>query len=224
MKISPMDKDFILFRCLHNGLINPSNIDSMTGEQLDRNKKFLTRIIDAYDSCAMLVWEDDNVVAHARFYPQKIYDRFKFCCHDPNYAITQEIADMELPPITNLEEWILRITCFFVHKDYRGQGLSHKLIEAIIEWAKENNWTSIRCYAYQDNYWLASEMCTPMLSTYSKYGFKKIGIVKLPEVENYLQQMKHGEFGAEKKQGFDKFCGDKDLSELVDLYEIELML
>ena len=224
MKICPMDKDFILFRCLHNGLVSPSNIESLPREQLDRNKKFLTRLVDAYASCAMLAWEDDYVVAHARFYPQMIYDRFKFCCHDPTYAITQEIAEMELPPLTNPAERILRITCFFVHRDYRGQGLSHKLIDAIIKWAKNNNWKSIRCYAYQDNYWLASEMCTPMLSTYSKHGFKKIGIVTLPEVKDFLQQMKNGELGAEKKQEFEKFCGDEDLSELADLYEIERQL
>jgi hypothetical protein len=36
--------------------------------------------------------------------------------------------------------------------------------------------------------------------------------------------MKNGELGAEKKKEFEKFCGDKDLSELVDLYEIERQL
>ncbi len=28
MKICPMDKDFILFRCLHNGPLSPSNIEA----------------------------------------------------------------------------------------------------------------------------------------------------------------------------------------------------
>ena len=231
MNICPMDKDFILYRCLHDGPLSPSNIEtksmnigSLTREQLDRNKKFLTRLVNAYGSCAMLAWEDDYVVAHARFYPQIIYDRFKICCHGPNYAITQEIEEMELPPLKNQAERILRITCFFVHKDYRGQGLSHKLIDAILKWAKNNNWKSVRCFAYQDNYWLASEMCTPMLRAYSKHGFKKIGIVTLPEVKDFLQQMKNGELGVEKKKEFEKFCGDKDLSELVDLFEMERQL
>ena len=223
-----MDKDFILFRCLHNGPLSPSNIEakhmdigSLSKEQIDRNKKFLARLVDAYGSCAMLAMEDDSVVAHARFYPQIIYDRFTICCQDPNHAITQEIAAMELPPLSNQAERILRITCFFVHKDYRGQGLSHKLIDAILKWAKNNSWKSVRCFAYLDDYWLASEMCTPMLRTYSKHGFKKIGVVKIPEVKDFLQQMKNGEFGAEKKQEFEEFYGDRDLSELVDLYEIE---
>ena len=231
MKICAMDKDFILFRCLHDGPLNPSNIEtksmtigSLPREQLDRNKKFLSHLVDAYSSCAMLAVEDDSVVAHARFYPQNIYDQYKICCHDPKHAITQEIAEMEFPPLANQAERILRITCFFVHKDYRGQGLSHKLINAILKWAKNNSWKSVRCFAYMNNYWLASEMCTPMLRTYSKHGFKKIGIVRIPEVKDFLQQMKNGELGTEKKKEFEKFCGDRDLSELVDLYEIERQL
>ena len=231
MKIYPMNKDFILFRCLHNGPLSPSNIETksmniacLTKEQIERNKKLLRRLIDTYGSCAMLAMEGDSVIAHARFYPQIIYNRFKFCCHDPKHVITQEMVEMNLPPLTNPTERILRITCFFVHKDYRGQGLSHKLIDAILKWAKNNSWKSVRCFAYLDNYWLASEMCTPMLRTYSKHGFKKIGIVTIPEVKDFLQQMKNGELGAEKKKEFEKFCGDKDLSELVDLYEIERQL
>ena len=231
MKICPMDKDFILFRCLHNGPLSPSNIEtksmnivSLPKEQLDRNKKFLARLVDAYGSCAMLAMENDSVVAHARFYPQIIYDQFTICCQDPNYAITQEIAEMELPPLANQAERILRITCFFVYTDYRGQGLSHKLIDAILKWAKNNSWKSVRCFAYLDNYWLASEMCTPMLHTYSKHGFRIIGTVMIPEAKDLLQQMKNGELGAERKNEFEKYCGNKDLSEFATFYEIERQL
>ena len=226
-----MSKDFILFRCLHDGPLSPSNIEtksmnigSLSKKQLDRNKKLLTRLIDAYGSCAMLAMEGDSVIAHARFYPQIIYNRFKFCCHDPKHIITQEMVEMNLPPLTNPTERILRITCFFVHKDYRGQGLSHKLINAILEWAKNNGWKSVRCFAYQDSYWLASEMCTPMLRTYSKHRFKKIGTVKIPEARDLLQQMKNGELGAEKKKKIEESCGNKNLSKFATFYEIERQL
>ena len=46
----------------------------------------------------------------------------------------------------------------------------------------------------------------------------------MPEVKDLLEQMKNGALGAEKKKRFEKFCGDKDLSELADLYEIERQL
>ena len=231
MKICPMNKDFILFRCLHDGLLNPSNIEansmniaSLLKEQFDRNKKFLSRLITAYGSCAMLAMEGDSVVAHARFYPQIVYDQFNLCCHDPNHAITQDMVEMKLPPLTNLSDRVLRITCFFVHRDYRGQGLSHKLIDAILKWAKNNNWKSVRCFAYPDNYWLSSEMCTPMLRTYSKHGFRKIETVMIPEAKDLLKQMISGELGAERKIKIEKFYDNKDLSEFATFYEIERQL
>ena len=227
MKFCPMNKDFVLFCCLHCGLLSPASIEekcSLPKGQSNRNKKFLARLIDAYGSCAMLAMEGDSVVAHARFYPQILYDQFNFCCHDPNYAITQEMVKMELPPLPNLSDRVLRITCFFVHSDYRGQGLSHKLIDAILEWAKNNAWKGVRCLAYQDNYWLSSEMCTPMLRTYSKHGFRKIETVMIPEAKDLLQRMKSGELGAERKKKIEKICGSKDLLELATLYEIERQL
>jgi GNAT superfamily N-acetyltransferase len=172
----------------------------------------------------MLAMEGDSVVAHARFYPEIIYNQFQFCCQDPNHAITQEMTEMKLPPLENPAERILRITCFFVHKDYRGLGLSHKLIETILEWAKINMWKSVRCFAYPDNYWLSSEMCTPMLRTYSKHGFRKIETVMIQEAKELLQQMKNGELGAERKKKIEKICGNKDLSEFATFYEMERQL
>ncbi len=227
MKLCPMKKDFILFCCLHCGLLSPSSIEekcSLPKGQSNRNKKLLARLIDTYGSCAMLAMEGDSVVAHARFYPETIYNQFEFCCQDPNHAITQEMVEMNLPPLTNLAERILRITCFFVHKDYQGQGLSHKLIDAILEWAKNNSWKSVRCFAYPDNYWLSSEMCTPMLRTYSKHGFRKIETVMIPEAKDLLQQMKNGELGAERKKEIEKICGNKDLLEFATFYEMERQL
>ena len=227
MKLCPMNQDFILFCCLHGGLLSPASIEEKCGlpkEQLNRNKKLLARLIDAYGSCAMLAMEGESVVAHARFYPQAIYNQFAFCCQDPNHAITQEMVEMKLAPLVNPAERILRITCFFVHKDYQGQGLSHQLIDAILEWAKNHAWKSVRCFAYPDNYWLSSEMCTPMLRTYSKHGFRKNGTVMIPEAKDLLQQMKNGALGPERKREFEKHCGDKDLSEFATFYEIERQL
>jgi len=186
--------------------------------------KLLARLIDAYGSCAMLAMEGDSAVAHARFYPEIIYNQFEFCCQDPNHSITQKMVEMKLPPLVNPAERILRITCFLVHEDYRGQGLSHKLIDAILEWAKNNAWKSVRCFAYPDNYWLSSEMCTPMLRTYSKHGFRKIGTVMIPEAKDLLQQMKNGELGAKRKKEIDKLCDNKDLSEFATFYELERQL
>jgi GNAT superfamily N-acetyltransferase len=131
---------------------------------------------------------------------------------------------MKLPPLGNPAERILRITCFFVHKDYQGQGLSHKLIDAVLKWAKSNAWKSVRSLAYPDSYWLSSEMCTPMLRTHGKHGFRVIGTVMIPEAKDLLQRMKTGEFGSERRKEVEKLCSDKDLSEFATFYEMERRL
>ena len=227
MKLCPMNKGFILYCCLHCGVLSPPNIEekcTLPKAQSNRNKKLLARLIDAYGSCAMLAMEGDSVVAHARFYPQLISNKFQFCCQDPNPAIAQEMLDMKLPPLADPAQRVLTINCFLVHEDYRGQGLSHKLIDAIVEWAKNNAWKSIRCFAYPDNYWLSSEMCTPMLRTYTKHGFRRIGTVMIPEAKDLLQRMRNGEFGPERKKQLEELCGTKDLAEFATFYEIERQL
>ena len=227
MKISHMNADFILYCCLHCGPVNASTIDekcTLPDDQAARNKQFLTRVVETYGSCGMLVEEKGLVIAHARFYPHFIHDQFDFCCHDPNHMITEEMVRMELPRLEKLKERSLRITCFFVHADYRGQGLSHKLIAAILEWAKANEWQRIRCFASYNNHFLASEFCTPMLQTYKKFGFKQLKVVTMPELTDFLEKMKEGEFGKEKKEGFEKYLSQKNISDLVNLYEMECRL
>lgn len=236
MRICPMGRDLILFRCVHFGPIGPSNIEEIPPEisgvpkeQFERNKKFLGRIIDAYGSCAMLAVDGDRVVAHARFYPQIIYDRQFFCCQDPQHAATQQMVEMDLPTVESPADRIVRIACFLVHKDYRGRGLNHALLDGVLEWARAHDWKAVRAWASPDNYWLACQTCVPMLRTYSKHGFQKVKTSppsEFPssEVVKLLTAIREGEFGDERKKEFEEFCGGQDLSELAVLHEVERSL
>lgn len=231
MRIVPMEKAFVLARCIHCGPLSAANIEEMRSsepalskEQFDRNKQFLTRLIDVYGSCAMLAMDGDLVVAHARFYPQAICDQCQFCCQDPTYPITQQMVEMDLPALENRDERILRIDCFLVHENYRGQGLSHAVIEAILDWAKEHDWKAVRAYAAPENYWLSSQICQPMLRTYAKHDFQTIETAPSPEVKECLTKFRDGELGDEKKKEFEKFCGGQDLSDLAVLHTVERRL
>jgi ribosomal protein S18 acetylase RimI-like enzyme len=234
MKICPMDKAFILFRCVHFGPLGLSNIEKMSmnvpglsEEQFDRNKKFLARLIDIYGSCAMLAIEGDLVVGHARFYPQIIFDlagQRHICCQEPRFAVTQQMVEMELATIENPANRILRIHCWLVHKDYRGWGLSHALLDGILEWAQSHNWKVVRASAAPDNYWVASQACAPMLRTYIKHGFQKIKTVPSPEVEEILMKFQEGKLGIKGKKEFEKFCAGEDLSKLAVFHEVECRL
>lgn len=231
MKISPMNKSFILFRCIQFGLLGPSNIEKkiinvkgLTKEQLVRNKKYFTRLIDAYGSCAMLALDGGLVVGHARFYPQVICEKYQFCCQDPKNAITQDMVDTVLPAIENPEDRILRVNCFLVHKDYRGQGLTHLLIANIIEWAETHKWKIVRAYASPDDYKFSYCICAPMLRSYIKHGFRKIKTVRLSEMKELLPKIQSGELGIKRKKEFEKFSAGKNLSDLEIYYEVELQL
>ncbi len=230
MKITPMDKSFYLFRCIHVGPLSPSNIEKMKGLSkglLDRNKKFLARLTDTYGSCAMSAMEKGFVVAHARFYPQIIFElagKEYICCQEPKFAPTQQMVEMVLPEMDNITDRTLRIHCWHVHKDYRSQGLSHALLDGILQWAQNHGWKVVRASAASDNYWVSSQACTLMLHTFIKRGFQKTKTVPSPELRERLMKFRKGEFGIEGKKEFEKFCGEEDLSKLAVHYEVECQL
>ncbi len=235
MRICPMDESFVLYRCAHFGPLSPSNIETLPHEipglpegQFERNRQFLGRLIDAYGSCGMLAMDGDSVVGHVRFYPQVICDQHKFCCQEAAYAISQEMAEMELPALENRADRVLRIDCILVHKDYRGQGLSHALLDGVLEWAREHDWTTVRAWASPDNYWLASQICAPMLRTYLKHGFQKVDIATSSDMSNLIRELlvniRDGKLGIEKQKEFERYCSEQDLSELAVYHEVECRL
>ncbi len=181
MKVEPMDKTFVLYRCLHAGLLSPSNIELKSANapglpkaQTDRNNVFLSRLIDAYGSCAMLAVEGEYVVGYARFYPEIVYSlagRKHICCQDQRSPITSDMVEMKMPQRDVLTNRTLRINCWFIHGDYRNRGLSHLLLQSILEWAHQYGWATVRASAAINDFWVASQACTLMLRTYEKHGF-----------------------------------------------------
>jgi GNAT superfamily N-acetyltransferase len=234
MKIVPMDKKFVLYRCLHAGLLSPSNIElrstnvpGLPKEQIDRNKMLLTRLVDTYGTCAMLAVEGEYVVGYARFYPDIVYGlagRKHICCQDRQSPITSEMAEMEIPKYDSLTDRTLRINCWFIHGDYRNRGLSHLLLQSILDWAYDHGWKTVRASAAVDNYWVASQACALMLHTYEKHDFKKISTNPSAGLRDYLTQFKQGKFGVARQQELERHCREEDLSEIAVYHTVECAL
>jgi GNAT superfamily N-acetyltransferase len=234
VKIVPMDNTFILYRCLHAGLLSAANIEQMSTnvpglprEQTRLNERFLRRLNDVYGSCAMLAMEGEYVVGYARFYPTVIYDlasREHICCQGSQFWPTAEMVGMAMPRFEDLEGRTLRISCWFIHGDYRNRGLSHRLLQGIIEWADVHGWAMVRASAAFNDHWIASQACTLMLRTYEKHGFHKIKTDIAPELEDYLAQMQEGRFGDAKQRAFEEHCGGKDLSMIAVNHTVERKL
>lgn len=234
MKIEPMGKDLVLYRCLHAGLLSPSNIEQkstnipgLPKEQIDRNKVFLTRLIETYGSCAMLAIDGEYVVGHTRFYPEIVYSnsgKKHICCQDTASPVTVDMTEMEMPKVGDMADRTLCISCWFIHADYRNRGLSHALLQRIVEWARDHGWATIRSSAAADNFWVASQACTPMLHTYEKHGFRKIRTDPSPDLEEFLTHVQQGKFGVERQKGFEKHCGKCELSEIAIYHTVERTL
>lgn len=226
-----MTKDFILYRCIHVGPLGPENINKFTEkdkrstrDMFTRNKKFFKRLVETYGSCAMLAMENDLVIAHTRFYPQvisKLTGKNDMCCQQQEYATTQKMIEMDLPRIKELTDRSLRIHCWHIHKDYRNKGLSHTLLDAIIDWAKAQGWKTILASAGVNDPWVASLSCAPMLRTYLKHNFQVVTMVQSPELLDYLKKFSNGEYGAEGKKKFEKSCAGENLSQAAVYYKIK---
>ena len=234
MKIIPITKDFIVYRCIHVVPLSPENIDKFTEkdkqptkEMFARNKQFFKRIIETYGSCAMLAIENEKVIAHTRFYPliiSELTGQENMCCQQPEYSPTQRMAEMDLPSFEKLKDRTLKIYCWHIHKDYRNQGLSHVLLDAIIEWAKEHKWKTIFASAGVNDPWVASKSCSPMLRTYLKHGFEIMDTVESPELTDYLKKFRDGDFGIEGKEKFEKSLAGKNISQAAIYYKLKIDL
>ena len=165
--IKPMNEQFILWRCLHGGVINRQNIDSPNNDiQLNwqdiklRNLSFLKSLIFTYGSCALLAFDGDSVIAAIRFYP-KFLCRFSdsgtgFCLQQSFTSIlfTENIKQYLLP-VEKLKDKTLFIHCMFIASSretsykYRRKGLATNMVQDLIKWAQSKGWEAIEVDAYE---------------------------------------------------------------------------
>lgn len=165
--IRPMDRDFLLWRCLHGGPLSAENLDAPPEvEGMDwaalrgRNLPLLALLTETYGSCAMLAWDGDLVVGYARFYPQPVWDLTAaghMCLQQfaPN-GPSAELAAQRLPPLSELTDRTLRVHCLMTgspqqrENPYRRKGLGTRLVRALIDWATTQGWAAIEATAYEE--------------------------------------------------------------------------
>jgi len=63
----------------------------------------------------------------------------------------------------------------FVKPEHRGKGISQKIIEKLVTWAKSKNFNELRLDAYDDN--------LSAIKAYEKFGFKKHLVEMRIEIE-----------------------------------------
>jgi GNAT superfamily N-acetyltransferase len=165
--IKPMADDFILWRCLHHGPLSPANIAQLPAKgklpftlMQSRNIPLLEKLIRLYGSCAILARDGDLVVGVVRFYPKDIWQMkgAGYLCLQQEHPAgpAAGFPSQEFPHRRDLKEPLLKVHCLMVASPGRGknpylrQRIGSRMIQALIQWARENNWHHIEADAWED--------------------------------------------------------------------------
>jgi hypothetical protein len=199
--IEPMNKDLLLWRCLHNGPISSGNIESpASNPAVDwsrirrRNLPLLTKLTDTYGACAIVARDGDQVIATLRFYPKalcRVSDEggVGFCLQQyPPAGPTDDRAADDFPPPDSIEDKTLFVHCLFVAappdepERYRRKGLMSEMVLELIHWAVAHQWDAIEAIAYEDLPCLYAISGVAGRRFWEKLGFRVVA----QDVEPYL--------------------------------------
>ncbi len=123
------------------------------------NKQFLKQIVESGKIPGILAYLNGKPVGWCSVAPRQ---DFPVLGRSPT-----------LKPIDDQPVW--SIVCFFVSKPYRRGGLTHLLIKAAIEYAKEHGARIIEAYPIDPNAKsIEYERYSGLITTFEKAGFKEV--------------------------------------------------
>lgn len=137
--------------------LSKSEFESSKG---DGNKDLMKNLVRAREPIGIIGFKDDNPVAWCAVAPREKYKRLE--------------KSRALKPIDEKKVW--SISCFFIAKPYRRQGLSVKLLEATIAYAKDLGANIVEAYPIETKNKTTPDVFawTGILSSFEKAGFKEM--------------------------------------------------
>jgi hypothetical protein len=169
LTVKTMREDFILWRCLHAGPLNPRTIGHPPeNPEVDwpyvraRNIPLLRKLTRIYGACAITACDGDDVVATLRFYPKALClfetgGGAAFCLlQHPPAGPPENLSLRELPPVQDLADKTLFVHCLHVAAPaeeagrFRRQGLATRMARELIEWAAREGWSAIEAMSYEE--------------------------------------------------------------------------
>ena len=136
------------------------------------------------------------------------------------------------------EKPVWSIVCFFISKPYRGSGLSGRLVEAAIIYARQNGAKIVEAYPYNTiSHCLPPERYMGVLSTFQKAGFRLVAdrggkrvVMRcnvlspvMPDLRRFLPELMH--FAQELAWGYQ--CGTLPAEQLhrqiVEFFSTEML-
>jgi len=165
--IEPMTEDFIVWRCLHSGPLSRESIDRRSSTDKmsfdhyrERNTSLLEKITKTYGACAIVAREGEEIIGQLRFYPKAIceLEGAGGMCLQQDHAAgpTEDFADSDFPPPSLIENKTLVVHCMMTgssqqkENPYQRRGIGTRMVKALIEWAKANDWERIEADSFED--------------------------------------------------------------------------
>jgi GNAT superfamily N-acetyltransferase len=156
--LKPMDRSFLLWRCLHDGPVTRKNLDVPPDESRLPFRRtaipLLKRLTELYGSAAILAWEGDRVVGLLRFVPRVVSQMEGgggFCLLMPHPAgLKEDFPPGVLPSKETIEDRTLVVTCMQLLSDRQRKGFGRAMVERLKSWVREEGWEAIEATAYQD--------------------------------------------------------------------------
>lgn len=165
IRICLMDNTRIISECAHH------RSEGYTSEGF---KRFHKEIMKRYGNAGVVALSDDTIVGFANFYPAVLNSRF-------TYSMCPEIGEDDLKIAFEQMEWpkekrdTLSISCINLDSDLCRKGIGTKLVQKVIEWARENRYKRIHAGANDTQWWI------PCKEFYERLGFYVIGTEEFEE-------------------------------------------
>ena len=166
--VEMMSNDFILWRCLNWGPLTKETVDRpkphlpVPWEQLRaRNLPLLTKLTQAYGSCAVIARDRKHIVGQLRFYPKVVFQMaapgLGLCMQQtfPN-GPADDFAENSFPPLDQIADKTLLVHCLMTgspqqtDNPYQRKGLGSRLVRTLIDWARKQGWKAVEATAYAD--------------------------------------------------------------------------
>jgi GNAT superfamily N-acetyltransferase len=126
-----------------------------------KNKQAMKKLVASGAEPGILAYDSDRPIGWCAVAPREEYARLE--------------NSRSLQPIDDTPVW--SIVCFFVSKDYRGQGVTSALAEAAVRFAKERGGRMVEGYPYDYRGKAALPppfVYTGLIQAFEKAGFKEV--------------------------------------------------
>ncbi len=167
MVIKPMTKDFILWRCLHNGPLSQTTIDQMPATPdvpwpffRARNIPLLEKLTRLYGACAVVAFSGRQIIGMVRFYPKVVWQMAgagDLCLQQDHPAgPIEDFSGHDFPSRRDLKELTIKVHCMMTGSSgqqvnpYQRKGIGTRMIKVLIQWAKNNKWQHIEADSFED--------------------------------------------------------------------------